>query len=139
MFGRMEPSPTDRRCLGGFQQRISAMTTRAVKSATAEEIAAIEELVGDLEKRLRRLSTGAGHEISGASGEVGDFVNEALQRIMNRVRDSASEAGKSIADEATKLGSGAFKKLTDEIEERPLLMLAAAAGIGFLAGLANRR
>ena len=35
------------------------MTTRAAKSATAEEIAAIEELIGDLEKRLRRLSSGA--------------------------------------------------------------------------------
>ncbi len=115
------------------------MTTRAAKSATTEEIAAIEELIGDLEKRLRRLSNGAGREMSGASGEVGDFVNEALQRIMNRVRESASEAGKSLADEATKLGTGAFQKLTDEVEQRPLLMLAAAAGIGFLAGLANRR
>ena len=55
------------------------------------------------------------------------------------MRDSASEASKTLADEATRLGSDAFKKLTDEVEHRPLLMLAAAAGIGFLAGLANRR
>ena len=114
------------------------MTTRT-KSATAEEIAAIEDLIGDLEKRLRRLSNGAGREISGASDEIGDFVNEALQRIMNRVRESASQAGQSLADEATRLGTGAFQKLTDEVEQRPLLMLAAAAGVGFLAGLANRR
>ena len=33
----------------------------------------------------------------------------------------------------------ALKKLTDEVEHRPLVMLAVAAGIGFLAGLANRR
>jgi ElaB/YqjD/DUF883 family membrane-anchored ribosome-binding protein len=112
------------------------MTTRATKSATAEEIAAIEDLVSDLEKRLRRLTAGASREVSGASG---DFVSEALARITNRVRDSASEASKSLADEATRFGSDAFKKLTDEVEQRPLLMLAAAAGIGFLAGLANRR
>lgn len=115
------------------------MTTRTAKSATAEEIAAIEDLIGDLEKRLRRLSNGAGREFSGASGDISEFVNEALQRIMSRVRDSATEAGQSLADEATKIGAGAFHKLTDEIEHRPLLMLAAAAGIGFLAGLANRR
>lgn len=115
------------------------MTTRATKSATTEEIAAIEDLVSDLEKRLRRLTAGASREMSGASGDVGDFVSEALSRITNRVRDSASEASKSLADEATRFGSGAFKKLTDEVEQRPLLMLAAAAGIGFLAGLANRR
>ena len=115
------------------------MTTRTTKSATAEEIAAIEDLVSDLEKRLRRLSADTGHEISGASGEIGDIVSEALARITKRVRDSASEAGKSLADEATRFGSDAFKKLTDEVEQRPLLMLAAAAGIGYLAGLANRR
>ena len=55
------------------------------------------------------------------------------------LRETASEAGQTIAEEAKSLGSGAFKKLTDEVEQRPLLMLAAAAGIGFLAGLANRR
>ncbi len=114
------------------------MTTRA-KSATAEEIAAIEDLVSDLEKRLRRLSGSTRREVSGASGEVSDFVSEALERITHRVRETASEATESMADETTRFGSDAFKKLTDEVEQRPLLMLAAAAGIGFLAGLANRR
>ncbi len=114
------------------------MTTRA-KSATAEEIAAIEDLVGDLEKRLRRLTGTTRREVSGASGEVSDFVSEALERIMSRVRETASDAGHSLADEATRFGNDALKKLTGEIEHRPLLMLAAAAGVGFLAGLANRR
>lgn len=114
------------------------MSTRT-KSATAEEIAAIDELIGDIEKRLRRLSSNAGQEASGASGEISDFVSEALQRIMKRVRESASEAGQSLADEAARWGTGAFRKLSDEVEQRPLLMLAAAAGIGFLAGLASRR
>jgi ElaB/YqjD/DUF883 family membrane-anchored ribosome-binding protein len=114
------------------------MTARA-KSVTAEEIAAIEDLIGDLEKRLRRLSGSARREVSGASGEVSDFVSDALERITSSVRESASNAGQSLADEATRFGSEAFKKLTNEVEHRPLLMLAAAAGIGFLAGLANRR
>ena len=114
------------------------MTTRA-KSATAEEIAAIEDLVSDLEKRLRRLSGSARREVSGASGEVSDFVSEALERITNRVRETASDATQSIADEATRFSNDAFKKLTDQVEHHPLLMLAAAAGVGFLAGLANRR
>jgi len=115
------------------------MSTRATKSTTAEEIAAIEDLMNDLEKRLRRLSGSSRGEASGASGEISDFVSEALDRIKSRVREIASEAGHSIADEATRFGTDAFKKLTDEVEHRPLLMLAAAAGIGFLAGLANRR
>ncbi len=115
------------------------MTTRAAKSAAAEEIAAIEELMSDLEKRLRRLSGSARSEASGASSEVGDFVSEALERITSRVRDSAAGVTQSLTEEATRVGSDAFKKLTDEVENRPLMMLAVAAGIGFLIGLANRR
>src|SRR5579864_8258948 len=114
------------------------MPTRA-KSATAEEIAAIEDLVGDLEKRLRRLTSSTRHEASGASVEIIDFVSEALDRIMNRVRERASDVSNSLAEEATRIGSDSFKKLADEVEHRPFLMLAVAAGIGFLAGLANRR
>lgn len=115
------------------------MTTRAAKSAVAEEIAAIEDLMSDLEKRLRRLSGTARRETVGASGDVRDFVGEALERIMNRARESASDVTSSVADEATRIGSDAFKKLTDEVEHRPLMMLAIAAGIGFLAGVATRR
>ncbi|MGH6725645.1 MAG: hypothetical protein ACREB8_03760 [Pseudolabrys sp.] len=95
--------------------------------------------MSDLETRLRRLSGSTRREVSGASSEIGDFVSEALERIANRVSNGASDAGQTLAEEATRLGSGALKKLTGEIEERPLLMLAAAAGVGFLAGLANRR
>jgi ElaB/YqjD/DUF883 family membrane-anchored ribosome-binding protein len=115
------------------------MTTRAAKSAAADEIAAIEDLMGDLEKRLRRLSGSARREASGATGEVGDFVSEALDRIMNRVRDSAAGVTHTVAEEATRFGTDAFKKLTDEVESRPLVMLGVAAGVGFLVGLANRR
>jgi ElaB/YqjD/DUF883 family membrane-anchored ribosome-binding protein len=115
------------------------MPTRAAKSAAADEIAAIEDLMGDLEKRLRRLSGSARREVSGATDEVGDFVSEALERIMNRVRDGASGVTHSVAEEASRFGTDAFKKLTDEVENRPLVMLGVAAGLGFLIGLSNRR
>lgn len=115
------------------------MTTRSAKAAAAEEIAAIEDLMADLEKRLRRLSSDARKEASGATSDVGDFVSETLARITERVRDSASGVTDSVADEAVKLGGDAFKRITDEVEHRPLMMLGIAAGIGFLAGLANRR
>jgi ElaB/YqjD/DUF883 family membrane-anchored ribosome-binding protein len=115
------------------------MSTRTAKSLAADEIAAIEDLMSDLEKRLRRLSNAAEREADGASEDVGDFVSEALSSIMERVRDSAAGLGESVADEATRFGTDAVKKLAGEIEARPLVMLGIAAGIGFLAGLANRR
>jgi ElaB/YqjD/DUF883 family membrane-anchored ribosome-binding protein len=115
------------------------MTTRTSKSAAADEITAIEDLIGDLDKRLRRLAGTGRREASGATGEVGDFVTETLERIMHRVRDSAAGVTSSVTDEATRLGTDAFKKLTDEIEHRPLVMLGVAAGIGFLVGMSHRR
>jgi ElaB/YqjD/DUF883 family membrane-anchored ribosome-binding protein len=113
--------------------------TRAMKSATADEIAAIEDLMNDLEKRLRRLSGAARGEAAGAGADVGDFVSESLNTIMERVRDSAATMSRSVADETSRVGADAVKRLTDEVEHRPLVMLGIAAGIGFLAGLANRR
>ena len=88
-------------------------------SLAADEIAAIEDLMSDLEKRLRRLSGSAKREASGASGDVGDFVSEALARIMARVRDSASDTTESVADDMAGYGIDAIKKLTREVEQRP--------------------
>lgn len=115
------------------------MATRSTKSVTAEEIAAIEDLMGDLEKRLRRLSETGRRETAGASNDIRDFVSDALGSIMKRVRESTANATESVADEATRYGTDAIKKLTDGVEHRPLIMLGIAAGVGFLLGLANRR
>lgn len=115
------------------------MTTRAAKSMAAEEAAAIEDLVSDLEKRLRRISGKARRETSGVSDEIGEFVNDALERIMARVRENTADATQSVVNEARGFSDDAFRKLAEEAEKRPLLMLGLAAAVGFLAGLANRR
>ena len=110
------------------------MSIHSKVASTAEEVAAIQGLMSDLEKRLHRLSGATKREFSGASGEINDFVNDALAGIMERVRGGSH----SVADKATHIGSDAFKKITDEVEERPLTMLAIATCVGFLFGLSRR-
>lgn len=110
------------------------MTVRSKNASTAEEIAAIQDLMSDLEKRLRRLGSTSKREFSGATGDINEFVNDALAGIMDRVRAEASSA----TDKAAHFGVDAVKKLSDEVEQRPLAMLAIAAGIGFLFGLMRR-
>jgi ElaB/YqjD/DUF883 family membrane-anchored ribosome-binding protein len=114
------------------------MATRTT-SATADEIAAIEDLISDLEKRLHRLSGSAKREASGAKGDIGDFVNEALAGIMKRMSNGSNDSVESLTDDVAQYGVDAFKKLTKEVEQRPLMMLGIAAGVGFLAALMNNK
>lgn len=110
------------------------MTIRSKATSTAEEISAIQNLMGDLEKRLNRISGATNREFSGASGDINDFVNDALNGIIARVRNGAHSA----SSKATHFGSDAFKKLSDEAEQHPFAMLAIAAGVGFIVGLSRR-
>lgn len=117
------------------------MPARSSVSSTTEEIAAIQELMSDLEKRLHRLSGATKREFSGGSAEINDFVHDALAGIMDRVRDGANSASQSVADKATHLRGDAVKKInkiTDEMEQHPLTMLAIATGLGFIFGMSRR-
>ncbi len=116
---------------------------RVSKAAAAvKENPKIEELVSGLEQQIRRLSevANAGREqVSEGADEVNEFVARALEDIMNRVRNTSADVGSTVASEISRIGSDTAKKVADEVEHRPLIMLALAAGIGFLIGFANRR
>lgn len=115
------------------------MSTRSkVAASTADEIEAIKELMGDLESRLQRLGGQAKREVSGGASEISDFVNDALAGIMDRVRDGATAVSETVTDRAANIGGDAIKKVVNEVETRPLTMLAIAAGIGFLFGMTKR-
>jgi ElaB/YqjD/DUF883 family membrane-anchored ribosome-binding protein len=114
------------------------MSTRSKLATTADDIEAIKDLMADLEKRLQRLGGTAKSEVAGGASDISDFVNDALSGIMSRVRDNAQSVSDSVADKATEFGGDAVKKIVSEVETRPLTMLAIAAGIGFLFGVARR-
>jgi ElaB/YqjD/DUF883 family membrane-anchored ribosome-binding protein len=113
------------------------MTSRS-KSSKAAEIARIEELIDDLEKRLRRLNNSAHQEAAGASDDVNQFVSEAVERIITRARDQANSFTERAADRASKASLDAYKRVIDEVENYPLATVAVAAGIGFLLGASRR-
>ena len=108
-------------------------------NSTSQDIAEIEreisQLMRDLETRVGRLNTLTRRGASHAAGEASDFVSETLSETAERLRSGAH----AVTDEAARMGGDALRKIEDEIGHRPLLTLAIAAGIGFLAGMANRR
>jgi ElaB/YqjD/DUF883 family membrane-anchored ribosome-binding protein len=108
------------------------------KSSKAAEIARIEGLIDDLENRLRRLNNSAHDEAAGASDDIHQFIGDAVEGMIDRVRDRANSFTELAANSASKTGIDAYKRVIDEAEQYPLATLAVAAGIGFLLGAARR-
>ena len=106
----------------------------AGKAAVAELEREIGQLMGDLETRLDRLNSLAKRESKDVSDEISDFVADISDRVTDRARDGA----RAVGNEATQLGGDALRKIMAEVDNRPLLTLAIAAGIGFIAGIARR-
>jgi len=104
-----------------------------------EDIASIEHEIGqlmhDIEARVGRLQALAKRSAKDAADNASEFVSDTVSDAADRMRNGAH----SVSDEAARLSGDAIKRIEDEIGQRPLLTLAIAAGIGFLAGMAGRR
>jgi ElaB/YqjD/DUF883 family membrane-anchored ribosome-binding protein len=104
-----------------------------------EDIANIEHEIGqlmhDIEARVGRLQALAKRSAKDAADNASEFVSDTVSDAADRMRNGAH----SVSDEASRLSGDAIKRIEDEIGQRPLLTLAIAAGIGFLAGMAGRR
>ena len=84
-----------------------------------------------------------------ATDRVGEALVAALSDLVDRFRGGArsfsGEAARVGQDaarfghEATKLGGEALRRVSTEVERRPLLTLAIAVGVGLLIGIGARR
>jgi ElaB/YqjD/DUF883 family membrane-anchored ribosome-binding protein len=103
----------------------------------AEDVANIEreigELMHDIEMRVGKLNALARRSAKAAAGETTNFLSDAMADAADRTRAGA------MSDEAARLGGNALRRIENQVGHRPLLTLAVAAGIGFLAGMAGRR
>lgn len=108
-------------------------------SSTADGIAELEreisKLMRELEQRVGRLNTLTKRGTSHAADEASSLISDTLSETADRLRNSAH----AMSDEVARSGNEALRRIEEEIEQRPLLTLAVAAGIGFLAGMAGRR
>jgi ElaB/YqjD/DUF883 family membrane-anchored ribosome-binding protein len=113
---------------------------------TSLDLGSIERRMQDLEKRLARLTSTAGRASSNVSSSVseaterlGDTLVSALGEISDRFRGGARSVGDEAArlrHDAGRLSADALQRLSTEVEQRPLVVLAIAAGIGLLIGMA---
>ncbi len=121
------------------------MFPRASRQSLSD-ISDIQRRMMALEKRLERLGRDTvGHasaRLSNATDGIGETVAAVLGQIADQFRGGTKSMGDEAAKfglEAAKIGNQAVRKLASEVEHRPLMVLAVAAGIGFLAGVAASR
>jgi ElaB/YqjD/DUF883 family membrane-anchored ribosome-binding protein len=114
-------------------------TIMARKRTSSDDIVEIEReislLMRDLESRIGRLNTLTRNGAAHAASEASDYVSETVENATEALRNGAH----ALSGEAARYGNDALRRVEEEVEQRPLLTLAIAAGIGFLAGMAGRR
>jgi len=117
------------------------------KSEFAPSVAAIQKHLGAVEKELERIGRIAGRQTSAAavtaSEQVGDAISTILSEMVDRFRkggqvagDQAGRLGNQALDLSAKYGSDALQRVAGQAEDRPLMTVAVALGIGILIGAA---
>jgi hypothetical protein len=95
-----------------------------------------------LERRMQRADGRASASVAQAADHVGDAIVPALAEVIERFRGGAHAVGDEatrFGREATRFGNNALRRVSAEVEHRPLTILALAVGVGFLAAAAVAR
>jgi ElaB/YqjD/DUF883 family membrane-anchored ribosome-binding protein len=108
--------------------------------AVATDIGDIEERLRALERRLQAVGGRSAAGATQAVDHVGEVIASTLSSVAEILRGRGNLMGHDVAKiggEAAKLGDRALRRLTNEVEHRPLITLAVAVGVGILVGLAS--
>jgi ElaB/YqjD/DUF883 family membrane-anchored ribosome-binding protein len=111
--------------------------------AISADIGEIERRLRALEKHLQRMGNRTSTSAVQAADRISDTVASALSSMADRFREFRDSRGYDeaarLGNEAARLGNTALRRLSHEVEERPLVVLAVAIGVGILIGIASRR
>jgi ElaB/YqjD/DUF883 family membrane-anchored ribosome-binding protein len=102
---------------------------------TAKEIAKLKDDVGQLAQQLASVADTA------ADGAL-DQVRAQVQRVKSSIDDVFAQAGGRGQDAAVAVRDAAdslAETLEETLQQRPLMTLGIALGVGFFAGAAWRR
>ncbi len=100
--------------------------------------------INEIDRRLRSLEQGlerAGTRAASTAVSTSDHVTETVASVLGSLADrfrglSIGEEAAKFGGDAAKLGNDALRRLSKEVEQRPLVTLAVAVGVGLLVGLA---
>ena len=106
-------------------------------------VTAIQQHLGAVEKELGKIGRIAGRRTSAAAASATDQIGDILSDMMDRFRqgrqvagDQAGRLGNQALDLGAKYGNGTLRRITGEVEDRPLVTIGVALCIGILIGAA---
>ncbi len=140
---RRETRTPRRNAAGAGRKRSLSSNARAtMQRAVSDDVAAmraeVDDLIVSLEDRIDRINALTKSGASHAADGVNDLVLNAIASLTGQVAERAKGNAQSMSDEVAKLGTNALRRVVREIDRRPLLTVAIAAGIGFVFAMARR-
>jgi ElaB/YqjD/DUF883 family membrane-anchored ribosome-binding protein len=118
-------------------------------TASSRYTRAISSEVGDIERRLRVLQSGIeklGTRPSSNTRDTADGLSEAVSSALSSWADRFRQGASSLSDQsasfgkdAARYGTAALNQISNETEQRPLVAVAVALGVGILIGMAMHR
>jgi ElaB/YqjD/DUF883 family membrane-anchored ribosome-binding protein len=109
-------------------------------------VSAIVNHLRGIQDQLGKIGRDAGRRGADSAAAAGNQIAEAIAPILNdigarfrRGQRAAFEGASGLGDMSSRVGSRAVARLTDQAQQRPLLILAVAIGVGILIGAASRR
>jgi ElaB/YqjD/DUF883 family membrane-anchored ribosome-binding protein len=108
--------------------------------AMSANLGAIDRRLRSIEQRLER----AGGQVSLSAAQGADHVGEAIASTLSRISDrfrngDLGHEAAEIGAQAARLGNDALRRLSKEVEARPLVTIGVAISLGILVGLASHR
>ena len=118
-------------------------------TASSRYSRAISSEVGDIERRLQVLQNGIeklGTRASSNARDTADGLSEAVGSALlswaDRFRQGASSLGDqstAFGKDAARYGTAALSQISKKTEQRPLVAITVALGVGILIGMATRK
>src|SRR5580704_4246488 len=110
-------------------------------TASSRYTRAISSEVGDIERRLRILQNGIeklGTRASSNARDTADGLGEAVASALSSWADRFRQGTDSLSEQSAAFGKDAARYGTAALEQRPLIAIAVALGVGILIGIAMR-
>jgi ElaB/YqjD/DUF883 family membrane-anchored ribosome-binding protein len=105
------------------------------------EVGEIERQLRSLEKTIEKLGSRTSSQARDTAGGLADAAALVLSRWGPRFREGAnalSDRSAAVGTDAARYGTMALDRIAEETEERPLVAIAIALGVGILIGMASR-